>query len=317
VFRDVSIKELAGNNNNIIENNEIIEANVLIQNIGQGVSNVTTAIFDFGGDKNIVSTNSLLTEQLIGELMPGKDTVIKLSFAVNNLYNGSDVLPINVTLKESYKEYGGVFPLSLELKKVIQAAKNISIEGEYSKTTVINEASLSSDVDKNIPTDTAINNYKYALIIGNENYSKYQSGLKAESNVEFAINDAAAFNKYAESTLGIPKDHITYITDALSTKMKSELEKLVALSNLESMKNNIEIIFYYAGHGFPEKESEKGYLIPVDVTGSSVTDGIALSDLYQKLSNENIKKASIFLDACFSGGGRAPGSCAALRPRGR
>jgi uncharacterized caspase-like protein len=82
---------------------------------------------------------------------------------------------------------------------------------------------------------------------------------------------------------------------------------LIVLSAYNVIKNNIEIIFYYAGHGFPEKESEKGYLIPVDVTGSSVTDGIALSDLYQKLSNENIKKASIFLDACFSGGGRNEG----------
>ena len=37
---------------------------------------------------------------------------------------------------------------------------------------VINEASLTSDVDKNIPVDTSINNFKYALIIGNENYNK-------------------------------------------------------------------------------------------------------------------------------------------------
>jgi hypothetical protein len=307
VFREVSIKELAGNNNNIIENNEIIEANVLIQNIGQGVANTTIANFNFSGDNNIVSTNPSEITQILGEIPPGKDTIIKLSFAINNKYDGANILPIKIKLSEAFNEYGGEFPLNLELKKVIQAAKTINIDGEYSKTTIINEASLSSDVDKNIPLDTTTNNYKYALIIGNENYNKYQSGLKSESNVEFAVNDAFAFKKYAESALGIPQDHITYITDALSTKMKSELDKLVALSNIESMKKNIEIIFYYAGHGFPDKETEKGYLIPVDVTGSSVTDGIALTELYKKLSNENIKKASIFLDACFSGGGRNEG----------
>ena len=307
VFREVSIKELAGNNNNIIENNEIIEANVLIQNIGQGVANATTANFNFSGDNNIVSTNPSEKTQNLGELLPGRDTLIKLTFAINNKYDGADILPINIKLSEAFNEYGGEFPLKLELKKVIQAAKTISIDGEYSKVTVINEASLTSDVDKNIPVDTSINNFKYALIIGNENYNKYQSGLKSESNVEFAINDAFVFKKYVESTLGVPQDHITYITDALSTKMKSELDKLVALSNIESLKNKIEIIFYYAGHGYPDKESEKGYLIPVDVTGSSVSDGVALSDLYKKLSNENVKKASIFLDACFSGGGRNEG----------
>ena len=319
-FKDISITELQGNSNNIIENNEMIEANVLIQNVGQGIADSTTAIFSLGGDENIVSTNSRLIKQYLGSMAPGKDTIIKLNFAVNNLYSGSNVLPINIKLNESFDEYGGVFPLNLEMKKIIQSAKNISIEGEYSKTTVINEASLSSEVDKNIPTDSVVNKYKYALIIGNENYSKYQSGLKSESNVEFAINDAATFNKYAENLLGVPKDHITFITDALSTKMKSELEKLVALSNLESMKNNIEIIFYYAGHGFPDKETEKGYLIPVDITGSNVTSGISLSELYQKLSNENVKKASVFLDACFSGGGRneglAPGRGVMIKSKG-
>jgi len=311
VFRDVSIKEVTGNNNNIIENGEMIEANVLIQNIGQGVAKNTEAIFDFGGDNNIISFDVSLNNQQIGEILPGQDKTIKLQFAVNNKYTGGDVLPINVRLKEAYNEYGGNFPLNLELKKVTQAAKTISIDGEYAKVTVINEASLSSDVDKNIPVDSTVNEYKYALIIGNENYSKHQTGLRAESNVDYAINDAYAFKKYAESTLGVPKDHITYVTDALSSKMKSEIAKLVELSKIESMKNKIEIIFYYAGHGFPDDNTKKGYLVPVDITGSTVTSGIALTDLYKDLSNENVKKASIFLDACFSGGGRNEGLVAA------
>ena len=311
VFREVSIKEVQGNNNNIIENNEIIEASVLIQNVGQGIAKDASAIFEFGDDNNIFSTNLKLNNQQIGDLLPGQDKIINLRFAVNNEYAGGDVLPIKVKLKESYNEYGGNFPLNLELKKVTQAAKSISIDGEYAKVTVINEASLSSDVDKNIPVDSIVNEYKYALIIGNENYSKHQTGLKAESNVDYAINDAFAFKKYAESTLGVPKDHITYVTDALSSKMKSEIAKLVELSKIESMQNKIEIIFYYAGHGFPDDNTKKGYLVPVDITGSTVTSGIALTDLYKDLSNENVKKASIFLDACFSGGGRNEGLVAA------
>ncbi|MFC2101175.1 caspase domain-containing protein, partial [Bacteroidota bacterium] len=67
------------------------------------------------------------------------------------------------------------------------------------------------------------------------------------------------------------------------------------------------IIFYYAGHGLPDEKTKEGYLIPVDVNGSNIHNGIRLDDLYEQLSKFPTKKTIIILDACFSGGGRNEG----------
>ncbi|MEI7897714.1 MAG: hypothetical protein WCJ26_11815 [bacterium] len=50
-----------------------------------------------------------------------------------------------------------------------------------------------SDVDVNIPIGIQLHPYRFALIIGNEDYKSFQSNLNFEANVEFAKNDAVSF----------------------------------------------------------------------------------------------------------------------------
>jgi uncharacterized caspase-like protein len=64
-----------------------------------------------------------------------------------------------------------------------------------------------------------------------------------------------------------------------------------------------EVFVFYAGHGLPD-ESKEPYLIPVDVTGSNVRDGIRLSTLYDRLNEFPAARVTVFLDACFSGAAR-------------
>jgi hypothetical protein len=310
-FIDVGVSEITGNNNNIIENNEIIEATALIQNKGQGIAKNVRVAFQID-DKNIISMTPDAMYQSIDSLNPGEDKAVKVRFSVNNQYQGTDALPISIKLSELWNEYGSQNNLGLELKKTNFTAKNIKIEGEYSKDVRINDVSLTSDIDKNIPElscepDTSIK--KYALIIGNENYSKYQTGLNTESNVDFAINDANTFTKYLEKTLCLPKEHIITVVDANSSTMKREIQKLVRL--IQYSEGKAEVIFYYAGHGFPDEQTKESYLVPVDVNASSLTDGISLSKLYNDLTQHPSQKVTVFLDACFTGGGRNAGLLAA------
>ena len=308
VYIESGIKELMGNSNNIIENNEIIEVSALIQNKGQGVSDSTQVLFAIN-DANIITTTPGKLNQKIGVINPGESKTITFAFTVNNEYSGDNSLPIDVVLSEKFNSYGGKFPIGLDLKKVSLAAQNIKVEGEYSKEKLISEVSLTSEIDKNIPEDTLKNAKRYALIIGNENYSKYQTGLNSESNVDYAANDATTFAKYAEKTLGVPKENITLLVDAIGSKMKSEIEKICKIA--EYSNGEAEIIFFYAGHGFPDEETNEGYIIPVDITGANVKEGIMLTKLYQQLTKNPVKRVTVFLDACFSGGGRNAGLLAA------
>jgi hypothetical protein len=297
-----------GNGNNIIENNEIIEVSALIQNTGQGHSEKTDMFFKIN-DSNIISTTPKKLSQQIGDIKPGESLALTFAFTVNNEYSGSDKLPIEITLSEKFQEYGGTFPLNLEMKKVSMTAQNIKVEGEYNKDVAIKEVSLTSDVDKNIPDSNNKNSKRYALIIGNEHYSTFQTGLKTESDVAFASNDAITFAKYAEKTLGVPSDQIMLLVDANSTAMKRELNRITSLAQYSN--GEAELIIYYAGHGFPDETTKEGYIIPVDVTGTDITSGIKLADMYKQLAGANPKRVTIFLDACFSGGGRDAGLLAA------
>jgi hypothetical protein len=162
-----------------------------------------------------------------------------------------------------------------------------------------------ADIDKDVPVNTESNSLRFAMIIGNEDYASQQSSLSAESNVDFARNDASAFKEYAMKTLGIPEKNIVFELDATTGKMNQGLTKINLLC--KNTDGQAEIYFYYAGHGLPAETTKEPYLIPVDVSGSNVEAGIKLSDVYSKLTEYPSKHVVAVIDACFSGGARNQG----------
>jgi hypothetical protein len=175
-----------------------------------------------------------------------------------------------------------------------------------------------ADVDKNIPEAKKKNPNIIALVIGNEDYSSYQTGLHSEVNVDFAENDARVFKDYLIKTLGAEEAKVDLRINATLTQMKQGINKLVKLA--ETNPGQAEIFFYYSGHGLPDEATKDGYLVPVDVSGMEVTSGIKIDDLYSKLTEVPSARVSVFLDACFSGGARNQGLVALkavkVTPRG-
>jgi hypothetical protein len=182
------------------------------------------------------------------------------------------------------------------IKQIVYVSSDIENSYKYEKF---------ADVDKNIPRNTTINTYRFALIIGNEDYSSNQTDLKSESNVDFARNDASAFKEYCLATFGIPEKNITFLLDATAGQISQGISKLKLLSKASGGKS--QLIVFYAGHGLPDEKTKEPYLIPVDVTGSNVTAGIKLQDLYNSLTEFPSERIMVFLDACFTGGGRNAG----------
>ena len=110
------------------------------------------------------------------------------------------------------------------------------------------------------------------------------------------------------SSLGFREDHVTLLTDATGGMINRETTKLIQLAKLDPKS---EIVFYYAGHGLPD-DNKNPYLLPVDVSTINLEeDGLPLKELYSKLASSNASKITVFLDACFSGGGRDQGLLAA------
>lgn len=241
-------------------------------------------------------------------LGPGETVSLEYALIVNNDYSSREI-PIHFGISESYGLYAENKDITLTLDQQL-ASHMIEIESVAGDDPGrIEVASLRSDVDRNIPVTGTVHPDRFAIIIGNEDYHSYQKGLSDEADVPFAANDAAVFARYCESVMGVPKDNIVLLTNARWSDMNREINRITGIVSLRG--GDAELILYYAGHGFPDADSKEAYLIPVDISGTDYESGFRLSDLYARLSATGAGRITVFMDACFSGGGRRAGLLAA------
>lgn len=180
---------------------------------------------------------------------------------------------------------------------------------EGTRKSSLSASVIKSDVDIDIPMTNLSFTDKYALIIGNEDYSSYQLDLSSEVNVDFAAHDAERFKEYAVKTLGIPERNIILIINGTSGQMHQSLAKINLI--IKNSGGKADVIFYYAGHGMPDEITKEAYIMPVDVSAKNLSSALKITDVYQDLTEHPNKRVTVFLDACFSGGARNQGLLAA------
>ena len=135
-----------------------------------------------------------------------------------------------------------------------------------------------------------------AVIIANENY---ENGV---APVEFALNDGKIFKQYCQKVLGITNENMIYYkTDASGGIMRGAISWLK--DGLTAFPN-ARVIFYYAGHGYPDESSRTAYLLPVDISVTNLDKAIKIDDLYKDLGKLQSQLVTVFIDACFSGSKR-------------
>ena len=280
------------------------ELQLLIQNIGQGVAvdmeykiQLPAMVFCTSGELN----------GKMAKVEPGESNIVTIGLIASNNYQNI-VIPLQVTLSEKSQKYGDKRTIELKMNETLAENRTmINIQGTMNSgnNKTIQVASLKSDVDIDIPSVSETKPSSYALVIGEEDYSSYQQGLNIEVNVDYAKNDAIILKEYLTKTIGIPEKQVKLLLNATASQI---LQGLIWLQNLCKAENgNAELIFYYSGHGLPDEKNREPYLIPVDVSGLNIEQGIKLSVVLQKLSEHPSRKVTVILDACFSGGARNQG----------
>ena len=276
---------------------ELVDLTLQIQNKGQGIASNVKLSFTL--DENV---NAIIGKvSSIGVLGPGDSKTCLLQFIANMEYDKNEI-DISYTITEDYKKYGCNGVITTSLNAELKETPTIISATPWSQKEIIT-AQLTSHVDKNIPLNRKVNN-RFALVIGNEDYVSSQSGLQNEQNVDYAVNDAMVFKQYCLNAFGVKSENMFLITNATSGVMSQEIKKVIKLTELEGKDS--ELIIYYAGHGFPN-DQKVPHLIPVDVSGGDLSRAINLQELYKDLGNLKAKKVTVFLDACFTGGGRESG----------
>lgn len=147
--------------------------------------------------------------------------------------------------------------------------------------------------DKSIPVTSELDVLRgvdlgrfHALVIGNEKYGKFP-------RLETTVNDA----KVIASTL---RDDYGFSVKTLINATRYDIFK--ELSGLRSkLSERDNLLIYYAGHGFLDKETARGYWLPVDAEQDNYANWISTTNVTDALKAMKALHVLVVADSCYAG----------------
>ena len=298
-YLQVADYTVTGVSGNSLQKKRPFDLQVLLQNTKYGEAQNVTVSIDIPDNVMLIDGEEYTN---IGNLDGGKTKSLVYSLIANNNYSGTSI-PVTVHIKEKYGKYAEDKTINLAFNQTF-ASNKISVDEIVNDRKAITLASLSSDVDKNIPFNASDNTNTFAVIIANENY-------QYESAVEFAKHDGEMMKQYCTQTLGMPEKNVRLVENATLNNIRAALGWIKEVS--DAYNGQAKVVFYYSGHGIPNEATSQAYLLPVDGTGRDYNTGYPVSKLYEELSSLQAQSVVAFMDACFSGAKRSGEMMASAR----
>lgn len=149
-----------------------------------------------------------------------------------------------------------------------------------------------SAVDQKLQTPY-VNGVYRALIIGN---NSYQDSKNRWPHLKTAVSDARAVGQILNQHYGF--DDIEILEDATRRDTLKAFERL----SQKALPND-SVLVYYAGHGFIDSDSNRGFWVPVDAQGIDNTTFLRNSTIRDELSSiaSRARHTLLISDSCFSG----------------
>jgi uncharacterized caspase-like protein len=176
-------------------------------------------------------------------------------------------------------------PMALERRRLEEARQQLEAERqelERRRREMASRAATPVAVPGNIDFGT----YN-ALVIGNESY-QHIARLKTPVADAVAVADALR-RDYGFGTVTLLKNATR---DQMLKALDDQRRKLGPADNL---------LIYYAGHGFLDQRTSRGYWLPVDAEPDSRLRWLSEIDVTDTLKALNAKHVEIIADSCFSG----------------
>jgi hypothetical protein len=176
-----------------------------------------------------------------------------------------------------------------EGRRLLTARKLSPSDGEKSMLRLI--AVLATIIGGFVTSEAALADGRFALLIGNKDYSPLVGSLKNP------LNDIAIVGKALETT-GFKT---TQISNAKRVEILRNIDKFA--DQLANAGENAVGFFYYSGHGISKPKELTNYIIPIDITDMEKDDvwfdAVSLDSILLQFTR-TAPKASIFVvfDSC-------------------
>ena len=138
------------------------------------------------------------------------------------------------------------------------------------------------------------NKNRVALIIGIE---KYEQAPPAS----FANLDATYFYEYARKGFGVSKSNMMLLVDEDANLIKS-LGIISKWLPGKVVKNQTELIIFFAGHGLASNDGKELYFLTQDSDPDLLTrTALSRTELFKEILSLEPKSVTMFMDTCYSG----------------
>ena len=125
-----------------------------------------------------------------------------------------------------------------------------------------------------------------ALVIGNEQYSDF-------TRLKTPVADVHAVAALLGRDYGFT---VTVLVNATRYQLVSALSQIRRQATAED-----SVLIYYAGHGYLDETTSRGYWLPVDAEHDNLANWLSTSDITDVLAGLQARHALILADSCFSG----------------
>lgn len=133
----------------------------------------------------------------------------------------------------------------------------------------------------------------YALIIGISKYTNEGPGLPS---LDFPVKDATKMKQVLINRYAFETGNIYYLENPSRSKIIDTFEQL---SNEVTGQDNL--LIFYAGHGYYDKEKSFGYWLPADAKANGKSEWISNTTIRDYLGAIQAKHTLLISDACFGG----------------
>ncbi len=138
------------------------------------------------------------------------------------------------------------------------------------------------------------NKNRVALIIGIEKY-------KQAPAASFANLDATYFYEYARRGFGISPSNMKLLVDEDANLIKS-LGIISKWLPGKIVKNQTELIIFFAGHGLASTDGKELYFLTQDSDPDLLTrTALSRTELFKEIISLEPKSVTMFMDTCYSG----------------
>jgi len=125
----------------------------------------------------------------------------------------------------------------------------------------------------------------YALVIGNNNYQHLPK-------LQTAVNDA-------KDVALLLRDGFGFQTKVLYDATRSQI--IEAIDSYRALPEKSNLVIYYAGHGWNDKDADRAYWLPVDAEAHQRPNWINSTDITDGIHAIRSRHILVISDSCLSG----------------